>query len=210
MSGYIHTQGKYITDPKPKELLGSFLLSYAFVKWWNCFIFSNGKTDRRRNKCHLLSQKTLFLFSFNLNFLSWPDAFEESFQVRNTKFLTAPHSNVRLIKNAVQRIYSNFGWPLYSNICILVQSIVWYISNKCLVILCAVLVLLDSLCAGQGESVTNTCALCCVERWNTIYPYNFVQGIRVSETHELCCVEQWNTISIPLTMTKNDKHAFKL
>ena len=85
------------------------------VSLWNgeiVFIFSNGKTDRRRNKCHLLSQKTLFLFSFNLNFLSWPDAFEESFQVRNTKFLTVPHSNVTLMKNAVQRIFGNISTEL--------------------------------------------------------------------------------------------------
>ena len=58
--------------------------------------FSNGKTDSRRNKCHLLSQKTLFLLSFNLNFLSWPDPFEESFQVRNTKFLRVARPSVTL------------------------------------------------------------------------------------------------------------------
>ena len=63
-------RGNIFQIPKPKELF-SLNNTNAFENGSVFYMFSNWKTDSRRNKCHLLSQKTLSLLSlFNLNFLS--------------------------------------------------------------------------------------------------------------------------------------------
>ena len=104
------------------------------------------------------------------------------------------------------RTYLNSWWSLHSNICILVQSIVWNISNNCLVILCAVLVLLDSLCAAGWGCHKHMWATL----WNTI-SIQFCAGYEnVSNTWAMLCrtVEYiiHTNCMIQLTTTKRAKN----